>query len=117
MSDPVRFYFDNHLPAVVVRELRRRGVDVQTTHEAGRSRTPDDELLRLATADGRVVVTEDEDFKGWAADFQTRGESFAGIVYCDHAAYSRRPGRLIQSLLILHGVYTADDMRDRIEYL
>ena len=117
MADPVRFYFDNHMARAVADGLRRHGIDVQTSHQAGRSRFPDDELIRLATADGRVVVTQDEDFKALAADFQTRGEEFAGIVYCDPGKYTGRPGLLIQDLRILHGVYTADDMRNRLEYL
>lgn len=117
MSEPVRFFFDNHLPKAVARELTRRGVDVLTAHQAGRSQHPDDELLRLATAEGRSVVTEDRDFLTRAADFLARGEPFAGVVYCDPEKYVRRPGLLIQDLLILHGVYTADDMLNHVEYL
>lgn len=117
MSEAVRFYFDNHLPGAVANELLRRGVDVLTSHRANRSRFPDDELLRLATAEGRAVVSEDEDFLTHAADFLARGESFAGVVYCDPARYFRRPGLLILNLLTLHGVYTAADMHDRVEYL
>jgi hypothetical protein len=117
VSEPVRFYFDNHLPKVVANELRKRGVDVLTAHEAGRSRRPDDDLLRLATAEGRVVVTQDEDFKVLAAAFQTRGEPFAGVVFCDQTKYLNRPGALLADLLTLHGVYSADDMRDHLEYL
>jgi hypothetical protein len=71
----------------------------------------------LATADCRAVVTQDQGFTGLAADFQTRGEVFAGIVYCDPGKYVRRPGLLIQDLLILHGVYTSDDMLNHLEYL
>jgi hypothetical protein len=117
VSDPARFYFDNHLPTVVVRELRRRGVDVVTAHDWGQARTPDPTALRRAAADGRVVVTGDEDFKVLAADFQARGEAFAGIVFCEQRKYLGRPGQLIQDLLILHGALTADDLRDRLEYL
>jgi predicted nuclease of predicted toxin-antitoxin system len=96
VPDAVRFVFDNHLPNVVADELRRRGVDVQTAHEAGRSRLPDDELIRLATADARVVVTHDQDYLTYTADFQTRGEDFAGIVYCDAEKYVNQPGRLLK---------------------
>jgi hypothetical protein len=117
VADPVRFYFDNHMPRVVADELRRRGIDVQTAHQAGRSRLPDDALLRLATADGRAAVTQDKDFLTLAADFQTRGEEFAGIVYCAADKYALNPGRLLKDLLTLHGVYTADDMLNHLEYL
>lgn len=117
MSESVRFYFDNHLPTAVVRQLRRRGVDVVTAHDWGQSRTPDPAVLRRAAADGRVVVSGDDDCKVLAADFQTRGETFAGIAFCEQRKYLGRPGALLHDLLILHGVLTADDMRDRLEYL
>lgn len=117
MSDPVRYYFDNHLPNAVANQLLLRGVDMLTAHQAGRRSHPDDELLRLATTEGRVVVTEDADFLKLAADFAARGEPYEGIVFCDPAKYVRRPGLLIQDLLILHGVYTADDMLNNLEYL
>ena len=117
MADPVRFDFDNHLPKAVAVELGRHGIDVLTAHQAGRSRLPDDELIRLATADGRALVTHDQDFLRHAVDFQARGEEFTEIVYCDPAVYKGRPGLLIQDLRTFHGVYTADDMKDHLEYL
>ena len=63
MADPVRFYFDQHLPGIAVAALRRRGVDVLTAHEAGTCGNPDDEQLRFATANGRAMVTFDADFQ------------------------------------------------------
>jgi uncharacterized protein DUF5615 len=45
---PIKFYLDENVPAALSRGLRRRGVDVLTTLEAGRSGLPDD--LQLAFA-------------------------------------------------------------------
>jgi predicted nuclease of predicted toxin-antitoxin system len=117
VADPIRFFFDQHVSRPAAIGLRRHGVDVVTAHEVGHSRTPDDELLRLATADGRSVVTHDTDFLNWATDFLVRGEPFAGVVFGRAEAYDRRPGQLIRDLLTLHGVYTAADMLNHVEYL
>lgn len=117
MADPIRFFFDEHMPSVVVNALRRRGADVLTVHEAGRRGFPDDEQLRFATAVGRSIVTFDVDFLTLASEFLTAGAVFAGIVYCSPGVYEKNPRRLIRDLTTLHGVYTVDDMQNYVEYL
>lgn len=54
-----RLYANENFPLPVVEELRRRGHDVLTTHEAGRSGRcePDEAVLRYATSEGRAVLT------------------------------------------------------------
>ena len=59
---PIRFYTDEHVARAVVRGLRQRGVDVLTVPEADLLGASDDEHLRRARAEGRVVFTQDEDF-------------------------------------------------------
>ncbi|MBX9626709.1 MAG: DUF5615 family PIN-like protein [Gemmataceae bacterium] len=116
MAD-VRFYFDEHMPNAAADALRRRGADVLTAHQAGTRSDPDDAQLRYATAAGRAVVTYDADYLGWAVDFLTRGEPFAGVVYCEPDRYQYDLRRLIRDLLTLFGVLTADDLLDHVEYL
>ena len=58
----MKFYLDEHIPKSVVEGLRRRGVDVFTVHEAGRSGDSDEKQLAFATREGRVLVTFDDDF-------------------------------------------------------
>lgn len=117
MADPIRFYFDQHLPGIAVTALRRRGVDVLTAHEAGTCGDPDPEQLRFATANGRVIVTFDDDYLAHATDFESRGEPFAGVVVCRPDKYSQNPSRLAAELLIVHGVLTASEMMNHVEYL
>lgn len=52
-------YSNENFPIPVVRELRILGHDVVTIQERGRANesTPDPEVLNLATAEGRVVLT------------------------------------------------------------
>lgn len=46
----------------MVQGLRQRGVDVVTTPESGMLGASDEEHLRRASAEGRVMVTQDDDF-------------------------------------------------------
>jgi predicted nuclease of predicted toxin-antitoxin system len=60
----LRYYLDEHVPGYIARQLRRHGVDVLTTQEAGRANQgiDDPDQLAYATNGGRVIVTKDEDY-------------------------------------------------------
>lgn len=58
----MRFYLDEHIPKGVVEGLRRRGVNVFTVQEAGRSGDSDEKQLAFPAREGRVLVTFDDDF-------------------------------------------------------
>jgi len=62
MSVEIKFYTDENVPTAVVKGLQRRGVDVLSTQEAGMLGAPDEEHLALATSQGRVIFTQDDDF-------------------------------------------------------
>jgi hypothetical protein len=111
VAEPLRFFMDQHVPRAVSQGLRRRGIDVLTAQDAGRCGLTDAEQLRLATAEGRVVVTFDSDFIA----LHLTGVPHAGIAWCPEQKYG--VGQLIQALLLLHGVLDADDMRNHLEYL
>lgn len=117
MADEIQFYFDEHFRTAVIAGLRRRGIDILTVEEAGRRSLPDVEQLRDAAALGRVMVTHDQDYLFLAADFQQRGEDHAGIAFADYDKFSQSVGLLIRALQTLHGVYTATDMKNHLEYL
>lgn len=53
---------DEHGAAALAVGLRGYGIDVTTTPEAGLLEASDQEQLAYAAANGRVVVTHDEDF-------------------------------------------------------
>ena len=54
-----RLYSNENFPLPVVEELRRLGCDVTTVLETGRAGQawPDEEVLRYATAENRVLLT------------------------------------------------------------
>jgi len=66
-----------------VRELRRLGYDVLTIQETGRHNqgTHDLENLAFASADGRAVLTMDEEYKQrWHKEWPNH----QGIILCSH---------------------------------
>jgi predicted nuclease of predicted toxin-antitoxin system len=106
----VRYHFDEHMPGVVARELRRLGIDAETTHEAGLLGASDRAHLAHARAHGRVVVTEDADYR----DLHDQGEPHSGIVYFPGG---HRPiGELVESLRLVYESYSAEEMVGRLEY-
>jgi len=111
MADPIRFYADQHFPGPVTAGLRRREIDVLTAQEANQCGAGDPDQLDFATAQGRVLLTFDSDFLA----LHQSGVSHAGIVWCPATKYAIGP--LIQMLVLLHSVLTADDMLNHVEYL
>lgn len=107
----MRFHLDEHVAGVIAAALRRRGVDVTTTADAGLLDSPDADHLAFALRENRVIVTQDSDF----LRLHAAGARHAGIVYA--AQGSRSTGEVIRFLALMHDCFTADEMRGRIEYL
>lgn len=62
MSRPLRFHLDEHIPHSVATALRRFGIEVTTTPEAGLRQADDLAYLAFTRQEGRVLVTHDADF-------------------------------------------------------
>ena len=117
MPDAIKFLFDEHVPKAAAKAMRKLGADVLTVVQAQRVSFPDDEQLRFATQENRVVVTHDEDYTDLATSFQIRGEEFAGVAYCHPDKYKGDVGGLIFALELIFSAATADEMRNHLEYL
>jgi predicted nuclease of predicted toxin-antitoxin system len=111
VAEPIRFYTDEHFPEPVSQALRRHGVDVLTTHEAGREGSPDADQLAFAAADERVMVTFDTDYLA----LHQAGIRHAGITWCQAQKYTI--GQLIQALLLVYGVLDRESMHNHLEHL
>jgi hypothetical protein len=110
-ADAIRYFFDHNMWGSVTAGLRRFGIDVQTAEEAGLAEDDDPALLSFATAQGRMLVTFDKDFLRWHAT----GMAHAGIAWCPLTKY--RIGPLIDQLRLVHGVFTAAEVENHLEYL
>ncbi len=108
--EQIKFYLDEHIHSAVAEGLRRRGVNVLTVQEAGRSGFSDREQLAFALTEQREMVTMDSDFLTLAVE----GISHAGIGYANPG---RTIGELIRALMLLSDVLTPAEMADHVEYL
>jgi hypothetical protein len=111
MPRTIRFHLDEHCPVALAEGLRRRGIDVTTTAEAGLLHAPDEDHLSYALAQGRVIFTQDADF----LRLQASGAEHAGIAYCHQGA--RSLGELLQMLVLIWESIESEEMRNRVEYL
>src|SRR4051812_6789812 len=58
MPRTIRFHLDEHCPTALADGLRRRGIDVSTTPEAGLMHATDEVQLAFALREGRVIFTQ-----------------------------------------------------------
>jgi predicted nuclease of predicted toxin-antitoxin system len=107
----VKFYLDEHIPKGVVEGLRRRGLDVLTVQEAGRSGESDEKQLAFAAREGRVLITFDDDF----LRLDAAGVPHIGIVFSQTGHCT--VGELIESLMIIANVIEPNEMKNHIEFI
>lgn len=76
----LKFFFDTHIAKAAAIQLRKQGVDVVRCEEIGMAEADDEELLLYATANERVMVSQDDDFATLHAQWQAIGRGHAGIM-------------------------------------
>jgi len=110
MADRIRFHLDEHVDPAIATALRRAGINVTTTIEAG-LRTKDDEAhLLFAGTEKRVIVTRDQDFLRVAKD----APDHSGIVFYS-ANHSMR--EIIEGLILIYEVMLPEQMARHVEYI
>ena len=111
-----------YAPAVAV-ELRARGHDAVSLHDAGRTHlvgASDSDVLAAARREDRTLVTENiRDFRPLESALLADGSHHAGLVYTSNRQFPRgdpaTTGRLVRSLDAL--LSTAPELRDRAIFL
>ena len=107
----IRFHLDEHMPHAVAEALRRRGVDVTTTAEAGLEAASDEEHVDYARSFGRVIVTCDQDYLVLDAEYVDH----AGIVF-----WTRKRdgiGYVVGRLIDVWSTRTAEDMTGDVVFV
>jgi hypothetical protein len=110
MGQEVKFYTDEQVSKAVIKGLRQRGADVLSAPEAGMLGASDEEHLTLATTEGRVIFSHDQDF----LRLHAAGVEHAGIAYAPHGT---SVGAIINGLMLIQQVLDAEEMRNHLEYL
>lgn len=111
MSKRIRFHLDEHIDASIARGLRRYGIDVTTTVEAGLRTQSDEAQLEFIRKEERVIVTHDDDF----LSLSSRTSDHPGIAYCKPG--TRSIGEIIRSLILVYEVYSPAEMVGRVEFI
>ena len=109
------FLMDHHVPRAITNGLRLRGVDVRTAQEDGSALLPDDQLLDRASELGRVLFSMDDDLLVIAAERQTSGEPFRGVVYAHQLRVTI--GRCVQDLALLAEAAEPAELEAQVVYL
>lgn len=100
----------------LVQSLRLREIDVLTSSEAGMNGREDREQLEFASSRGRVLYSyNSKDFFKLHTDFLSRGETHAGLVLAPQQEFSI--GEQTRRLLKMIGLRSAEEMRDRVEFM
>jgi predicted nuclease of predicted toxin-antitoxin system len=111
VSEPIRFHLDENVNSAIAKALRIQGIEVTLTAEVELLGTSDDFQLAFAHQQRRVMFTHDADLLRLAS----QGAEHSGIVYCAKDARSLK--EMIRGLVLIHQVFSSEEMRGHIEYL
>ena len=111
MPTAVRFYLDENVPVAVAGQLQLHGIEAVTVRGLGVRGDSDESHLARATQMGYVLCSYDTDFVALAKS----GVSHAGIVIGRRRKHAT--GDWVKGLERLHAVLSAEEMRNRVEYL
>jgi hypothetical protein len=111
MPGALKFHLDEHVPPAIADGLRRRGIDVTTTLDAGLSGAVDFDHISFALTQGCVIFTHDDDY----LTLHAPGVEHNGISYCHQ--HARTIGQILSHLLLMHQVLDSDEMKNRVEYV
>ena len=111
MPRTIRFHLDENVGPAVAAGLRRHGIDVSTTADAGLQQAPDEHHIAFGLAQGRVIFTQDKHF----LRFHALGTHHAGIAYCHQQ--TRAIGEIIDGLVLIWELLDPQEMENRVEYL
>lgn len=109
-DEPIKFYLDENIPASVAAQLRQARIDAVCCQELGMRLADDVDHLALATEQGRILVTFDQDFLRLNAS----GRIHTGIAFITEP---KNIGVIAKSLLELHSQRTPAQMHNRVWYV
>jgi predicted nuclease of predicted toxin-antitoxin system len=111
VAERIRFHLDEHMDPDIAAALRRHGVDVTTSVEAGLRTASDHRQFSFADLQRRVIVTDDADFLRLTAI----NAAHPGIVICHRQFLSIR--EIIRGLILVYEVLTPEEMVGRVEFV
>ncbi|RJP34547.1 MAG: hypothetical protein C4527_02050 [Candidatus Omnitrophota bacterium] len=113
----ISLYFDeDSMDKHLVRALRARNIKVNTALDAGMIQRADEEHLNYASSQNHVLFSFNVgDFYRLHSEFMKHEKPHAGIILAQQQRYSI--GILLRNLLKLIATISADEMKNRIEFI
>jgi predicted nuclease of predicted toxin-antitoxin system len=111
MPGDLKFHLDENIDPEIAEGLRTHGVDTTVTKELNLRGSNDPTQFDYAQRTGRVLITHDTDFLRIAS----KTTEHCGIVFAKSEGYSI--GRIVMGCISLYHQFTAEDIRNRVEYL
>ncbi len=94
-----RFLLDEDLNPTAAEVARGLGLDVVSVHEIERLGLSDEEQLRFAAAEGRILLTRNrDDFLALTTEFYRKGDPHRGVLIVTAGLPNNRPERLAHAL-------------------
>lgn len=110
----VKLYLNEDIHTAVVKPLKYRGFDVVTTDELGKKGQSDIIQLKFAVKQKRAVISFNiKDFVPLHKEYAKAGEEHYGIIVSKQLPI----GEFLKRLLNLCSSLSAEDMKNRLEYL
>ena len=111
MTEKIKFHLDESVSNAIALGLRRRGIDVTTTSEAGLIGVSDTEQIAFALSENRILITHDDDF----VILHRSGITHGGITYCDQKR--RSIGEILNTLILIYETLELEEMKNQLEFL
>ena len=111
----IQLYADENVDDRIIRGLRRRGLDIITTVEAGLTGNTDSEQLSHAAVHSRVLLTCDQDFLELHRRWLREGRQHCGIIY--YSQYHVTVGTCIWGIKLIVDVLSPDEMQNHLEFI
>ncbi len=106
---------DEHVSRAITVGVRRRGLDVLTVQEDGRTGASDERVLDRATELGRVLFTQDDDLLVEANHRQKSGSPFCGVIYGHQLTLTI--GEAVGDLELIAKATTAAELMNQLLFL
>jgi uncharacterized protein with PIN domain len=95
----IHFLLDEDLPPAVATIARVLGLDVVSVHEIGRTGLPDDDQLRFAASESRILVTRNrDDFIALTHRAYATNAPHHGVLIVPRSAPNAHPERIEQAV-------------------
>lgn len=110
----IRLYFDEDVPEAVAIALRLRGYNVITAREAGKKGLSDNEQLKHASSEERILFTHNiADFSKIHMEFVRKGSEHCGLIFSKQLPV----GIIVKALLKLLSRLKAEDVKNKAVWL